>query len=166
MNFKLVENWNSVVQKDDRVFHLGDVGRSKFKELRGLIKSLNGYKILYMGHHDFLSEDSLTYWRNIGFKEVFPHGYAGYLYSNIVMCHYPIQTPHLQYDKLGKSLRKVLDSKDIDYNLPLICLHGHIHKMKRGYHETVKSSQRINVGVDFNDYTPLSIDEIMIKIQS
>jgi calcineurin-like phosphoesterase family protein len=50
MNEALVERWNSVVNKRDTVYHLGDVlfGRDSFKYLA----RLNGTKKLVAGNHD------------------------------------------------------------------------------------------------------------------
>ena len=48
----LIDNWNSVVEPDDTVFHLGDFcfgGFPKWKEIR---EQLNGHIILIKGNHD------------------------------------------------------------------------------------------------------------------
>ena len=56
MNDEIVRRWNSVVEPDDTVFYLGDVGywindsiTSKVKEI---YDTLNGNKILVSGNHD------------------------------------------------------------------------------------------------------------------
>ena len=52
MNETMRENWNSVVDKEDVVLHLGDfalTGRERLKELR---QSLNGTIMLIHGSHD------------------------------------------------------------------------------------------------------------------
>ena len=53
MNKKLIELWNSVVEKEDLVYVLGDFTLSRrmniIKNLTGL---LNGRKVLIMGNHD------------------------------------------------------------------------------------------------------------------
>jgi calcineurin-like phosphoesterase family protein len=51
MNAALVENWNSVVKRDDRVYHLGDFAwdMATAKEIR---PQLNGHIRLVIGNHD------------------------------------------------------------------------------------------------------------------
>ena len=58
MNQSLVENWNSVVNKNDLVIHLGDFawGRT-IQSIKQHLDKLNGNKILILGNHDSLSQD-------------------------------------------------------------------------------------------------------------
>lgn len=53
MNEYIVNKWNSVVTKDDIVYHLGDVGFGSTDELKELVGRLNGTKILIRGNHDY-----------------------------------------------------------------------------------------------------------------
>lgn len=53
MNEYIVNKWNSIVRKDDIVYHLGDVGFGSTDELKELVGRLNGTKILIRGNHDF-----------------------------------------------------------------------------------------------------------------
>ena len=46
MNEKLIENWNSVVKKDDKVYFLGDFCLGDLSEKRDILNRLNGYKII------------------------------------------------------------------------------------------------------------------------
>ena len=48
----IVDNWNSVVDKDDVDFHLGDVAFGRDVDTPRLMKRLNGRKILCLGNHD------------------------------------------------------------------------------------------------------------------
>lgn len=53
MDMKLIELWNSVVEKDDLVYMLGDFTLSRNKEIiANLLSKLNGRKVLIMGNHD------------------------------------------------------------------------------------------------------------------
>ena len=55
MNEGLINRWNSVVGKGDRVFIIGDValgGKSKAKLLAEILKRLHGTKFLVPGNHD------------------------------------------------------------------------------------------------------------------
>lgn len=52
MNEEIIKRWNSVVKKDDVVFHLGDFalcGKDKIIEIG---QRLNGRKTLIIGNHD------------------------------------------------------------------------------------------------------------------
>ena len=52
MNEEIIKRWNSVVKKDDMVFHLGDFalcGKDKIIEIG---QRLNGRKFLILGNHD------------------------------------------------------------------------------------------------------------------
>ena len=52
MNEYIIQKWNSVVKKDDTVYHLGDVGFGSLQEVKSLVERLNGTKILIKGNHD------------------------------------------------------------------------------------------------------------------
>lgn len=59
MNEKLIENWNSVVKPQDKIYHLGDVFFGPKEDFKGLWARLNGKKRLVVGNHDdikFLSQ--------------------------------------------------------------------------------------------------------------
>ena len=69
MNKYIIRQWNSIVNDEDIVYHLGDVGFGTNGDLKGIISSLNGTKILVRGNHDF--KRGLNSWKDIGFKEVY-----------------------------------------------------------------------------------------------
>src|SRR5713226_1648742 len=48
----IVENWNSVVNPDDHVWHLGDVSLNKPEKFSSFTRRLNGHKHLVFGNHD------------------------------------------------------------------------------------------------------------------
>ena len=53
MNETIIKNWNSVVGKDDKVIHLGDVAHKIHpKDLNDIMNRLNGSKYLILGNHD------------------------------------------------------------------------------------------------------------------
>lgn len=53
MDAELIRRWNNKVQKDDLVYILGDmIWKSRNSDAEGLIRSLNGQKILIRGNHD------------------------------------------------------------------------------------------------------------------
>lgn len=58
MNFDMIQKWNSVVQKHDKVYHLGDLAL-QVKNL-DFMYELNGVKVLYKGNHDKLDISQYT----------------------------------------------------------------------------------------------------------
>lgn len=71
MNEKLIENWNSVVTKNDLVIVLGDVAFTNKTKTKELVSRLNGQKYLVMGNHD--RHRSIEFWRDAGFCYVSPY---------------------------------------------------------------------------------------------
>lgn len=67
MNHTIVNNWNSVVNKEDRVYHLGDFAMGNKQHWKRFCKALNRYKILVRGNHD----KSRDFMLSIGFNEVY-----------------------------------------------------------------------------------------------
>lgn len=85
MNLVFIENWNSVVDHDDNVFHLGDV---LFGNSFDILDKLNGKIHLIIGNHDHrnLRKDS--------FRQRFAtiNSYIELEKNSIVMMHYPIES--------------------------------------------------------------------------
>src|SRR5687767_6574594 len=57
MNERLIENWNAVVKKGDRVYHLGDVSLGKPEPTAEILGRLNGTIYLVRGNHDSAAEN-------------------------------------------------------------------------------------------------------------
>lgn len=105
MSVTMIERWNSVVGKHDKVFHLGDfsfLNREKTKEIIG---KLNGKKFLIMGNHD--RGRSKSWWLDVGFDEVseYPIVFGGFYF----LSHEPMY---------------------MNKNMPYVNIHGHIHGQK------------------------------------
>ncbi len=131
MNEYIVKKWNSVVEDDDIVYHLGDVGFGSLQEVKGLIERLNGTKILLRGNHDYKIGTSI--WKEIGFKEVYK---KKIIIDNLVLTHAP--------------------TEDVEENQ--INIFGHIHD--KPLDERVDKRNHICVSCDVIDYTPVSIERI------
>lgn len=82
MDKALIDNWNSVVGKDDHVYVLGDV--SMGNKVANYLRRLNGYKHLIVGNHDQNPklEDGWTSIHDL--HEIKVEG------QPIVLCHYPM----------------------------------------------------------------------------
>ena len=71
MNRGLIQKWNQVVSKKDKVFILGDVSFGSSQGTTECVKQLNGYKTLVMGNHD--RAHSVSWWQQIGLDVVIPY---------------------------------------------------------------------------------------------
>ena len=76
----LVDRWNSAVNKNDTVWHLGDVlfGEASFKTLG----RLNGVKKLVMGNHD--------HYPMAKYLEHFSQVFGAVKYRDCIMTHVPV----------------------------------------------------------------------------
>lgn len=152
MEEALIENWNSVVTDDDIVFDLGDfafASNSKWKEILG---ELNGQHHLILGNHE------ISRWPGDKIIELF--------------------------DSVHQQLLLKIDGRFVYLNhFPFLCyagswrgpetavyaLHGHVHS---GPGAAGKDADRLknlfpyqyDVGVDNNNYTPISWEQVKEKI--
>jgi len=109
MNNALIENWNSVVNKQDIVVNLGDFclgGKDKLSENVSKITSkLNGIKYLILGNHDMYNTH---FYRLNGFSDVY-------------------DKPILWNDQFMFSHRPLICRGPQYNNLPFINVFGHVH---------------------------------------
>ena len=147
MNRKLIENWNNVVKPDDLVFHLGDFAFGGQPLWRSIREQLNGNIILIKGNHDD---------RNLknGCKVLFDGVYDQVKFYIENRCIYLNHYPFLCYGGGYKS------EEDAVFQL-----FGHVHS---GPNSTGLDNDRLKmlfpyqygVGVDNNNYTPVSWEQI------
>lgn len=142
MNETIIANFNSVIKPSDTLYILGDVNyRGNADEL---IPRLNGHKILIEGNHDGNYDESL-------FEEIY-----NYLEINepvkgkhyrFVLCHYPFA----EWNGFYKGA---------------IHLHGHQHN-KPVYNKQMRQQnlRRYDVGVDANNFYPVSAEQIVSFFQ-
>ena len=145
MNEVLIDNINRIVMPNDKIYFLGDMAHHiPFEERDRLIKKIRcRNRYLIIGNHDLRGGDgeagydpALFIWM----KQYTKESLSG---NRIIMMHYPI----LSWDKMhGGS----------------IMLHGHIHAGPEYNEKNIKDGiRRFDVGVDANDYKPVSIDTIL-----
>lgn len=148
MNEKLIENWNQIVGPKDTIYCLGDFGWQLSPQILQEIGSrLNGHKHLIVGNHD----KSKLHIKSQMWESVDYYTHINYNKRRLILFHYPI------YDFDGAFHKSIL-------------LYGHLHSK-----ETVREVNEIHnkkgflsycVGVDLNDYKPISFDEILQKINA
>lgn len=138
MDDVLMDNWNSRINKDNLVIHLGDMS---FKSDQ-YVNRLNGNILLIKGNHDNKKYDNLFY------------GAAKFLYVKLgpYICflrHRPVILDRAQSNKVWlEQEQKVLDTSHF-------VIHGHVHG---GF---VYSGKNLNVGVDAWDFKPVHISQLM-----
>ena len=135
MNEKIIDNWNSVVRPEDDVFILGDVTMKGPEKAFAVLSRLAGNKFLIKGNHDKQYDMSL-FEEITDFKTISANG----IY--IAMMHYPMLSwPKSHHGSLQ--------------------LHGHVHG-RREDNEANRDAGilRYDVGVDANNYCPVSIHQI------
>lgn len=134
----MIQNWNEMVKKEDKIYHLGDVafGQSFDK----VMPRLNGIKVLIKGNHDRLQIGKYAKY----FKDV--RGTC-HIDGNYLLSHFPIHP-----DSKGRFVRG---------------LHGHIHAqtvMKLLWYPTGNGIEPDpwyrNCCVEVNNYSPIPFELI------
>ena len=159
MNQKLIENWNNKVPKDGLVFHLGDFGWGGFQDYKKIREQLNGDIILIKGNHDRKNGCQSETQYNQLFKFATQQLHIEIEGRKIYLNH----VPFLCYGGVYR-----------DKNALVYQLFGHVHLSNIKKRNNGKDTQRCldmlfptqyDVGVDFNDFTPISWYELNDKIQ-
>ena len=148
MDKVLIENWNKKVPKDGIVYHLGDFAWGTIGYWERIREQLNGDIILIFGNHDDRFIHNIRAQRL--FKEITPQKKVWFDKTCVYMNHYPF----LCYGGAWKGLDAVWQ------------IFGHVHSNDRS--EKGLDHQRLvhcfpsqyDVGVDNNDFTPISFDEL------
>ncbi len=137
MDRDLMRNYNMLVHKNDIVYILGDICHHlPVEQANEIIKKLNGRKILIRGNHDKKYDENL-FEEICDFKTVSLNG----VYFSLM--HYPM----LSWPKK---------------NSGSIQLHGHIHA-DMSYNQKNRDEHifRYDVGVDANQFCPVSVNQIL-----
>jgi calcineurin-like phosphoesterase family protein len=142
MNEALIENWNSVVKPEDKVYHLGDVymGGARGYTENLLVHRLHGHKRLILGNHDN-GKDQILHkaFEKIDVWRMFPE-------FGLLLTHVPVH---------DSALHKTGRRGQPDYKL--LNVHVHIHE------KPAPSADHFCVCVERTKYTPINIDELRIK---
>jgi calcineurin-like phosphoesterase family protein len=143
---KMIQLWNSTVNKKDTVYILGDLAFGEIEDKRKLFQRLNGNKVLILGNHDKVPDhlkcyfNSITQIKNMKFKK----SVFNFLHRDleIVMCHFPMLS---------------WEHKDKD----AVMLHGHCHGKIDKINEDSKEL-RFDVGIDgkIANYKLISLEKV------
>ena len=131
MDKALIDNWNSVVSKQDKVYLLGDLSFYNNEKTGGIVRQLRGIKYLVLGNHD---KQNVKIYYDMGFHRVYD--YPIILDGFWMLSHSPIYT---------------------NANMPYANIFGHVHASKQYTHY---SDQSFCVSVERINYTPVDFEEI------
>jgi calcineurin-like phosphoesterase family protein len=151
MNRTMIERWNSLVTDMDEIYILGDfMYKGSVKEANRILSILKGKKYLIKGNHDkYLDLQDFNQRAFEWVKDYFVLKYDG---THIILFHYPMLS---WYGSHHGSIH----------------LYGHVHNSVEKYPEFAEKiktlgNRAINVGVDVNNFYPMSVKEIFNKINS
>ena len=138
MNRVLIKNWNDTVKPKDTIYIIGDLTLvTKRVYIEELVGKLNGIKHLIIGNHDRFAKKA---WASSLFESISDYKEIHLDNKHVCLMHYPIA--HWNRQHYGS------------YHL-----HGHVHRVELDY---IKGN-RYNVGVDQNDFRPVSWETIRSK---
>jgi calcineurin-like phosphoesterase family protein len=140
MNELMVSNWNKIVKDNDIIYHLGDFTFGGKDKIELVSKQLKGKKRLILGNHDYDAKDYVSHFETVSSFIEFKKKYFS---VPLFLTHFPMHEVSF-YDRKGGG----------GYNL-----HGHIHEKK------IENNRYINVCVEHINYTPISIEDILLKIK-
>lgn len=139
----IVDNWNKVVNKNDIVWHLGDVAFGK-RHLQTL-ERLKGIKKLVMGNHDhYRSEDYLKYFHKL---------YGAASFDDMILTHIPVAASQLIRYKVN--------------------IHGHLHQFTQSFESYDALHRRLHIAPDPRyvcvsceqiNMTPISMEELRGRV--
>lgn len=148
MDAALINKWNEKVGKDDDVYVLGDFCFKGAQYAIRILEQLNGHIYLIRGNHDqCFNQRTFDEWL-LGPENNDRVIYAGWYKHmmdgdrEVVLSHFPI----LYWDGM--------DDRG-SYHL-----YGHMHSRPGMQHP---HPMAFNVGVDVNDYAPVTLDELLKK---
>ena len=152
MNYKLIENWNNKVPNDGLVFHLGDFAWGGYDFWKSIRNQLNGDIILIKGNHDIKNMSATAE------EELFKFSTWQMLVEIEGRKLYLNHVPFLCY---GGTYR---DPKGLVFQ----CF-GHCHSGPGKKGTDIPRLQYLfptqyDVGVDNNNYEPISWNEVNEKI--
>lgn len=132
MNKTIIDNWNSVVGKDDIVWHLGDFSLGNKNNIE-LVKQLNGKINIVLGNHD---TQHISKYYEVGFHRVYDR--PTIIGNFFILSHAPLQW--------------------IKDDEPYANIYGHVHNMEM-YNTFTKNS--CCVCTERWNYTPVKFKNII-----
>lgn len=134
----MLENWNSVVKKGDKVYHLGDVFMGDKTRFTKLWPKLNGSKNLIVGNHDDIKYlSSGGFFNKIYLERKFKD-------EGLHLSHIPLHPSQHETGAPGSG--------------NFLCnIHGHIHG------NPAPLGRYINLSVEAINYTPVAFEDVTAR---
>lgn len=152
---KLIENWNKTVPDTATVFILGDFAFATKNQWRGFLNRMTGKKYLILGNHDRREDIPVEMFEDVIDLAKVSIKIKDHEWKTFILSHRPILCWEGSND--GS-----------------IMLYGHVHTCSNPeVEETIDSElikfmpkNSLDVGVDNNDYKPISVKEVLEKIKN
>lgn len=157
MHTEIINRHNTLVSRDDDVYFLGDLAMGSFEETIKLFKKMNGRKFLVPGNHEKIFSGSNTFQRIKTFTPLYEKAGFTILPENtsIIIAKQKVLMSHFPYYGDHVGVERFMENRPKFENLPL--LHGHTHQQMKNVAE---DDYMFHVGVDSNNFTPVSETEI------
>ena len=146
MNKTLIKNWNSKIKSNDEIYILGGFTMKGHALAQEILYQLKGKKHLIKGNHDgFINS---PHFENYLFESISDYKEINYMNTQFILFHYPI----LEWNSFFRGS---------------IHLHGHQHNHADYNLQNLQNGiRRYDVGVDANNMSPVSADEIIAFFNS
>lgn len=152
---KLIENWNKTVPDTAIVFILGDFAFATKNQWRGFLNRMTGKKYLILGNHDRHEDIPTEMFEDVVDLAKVSIKIKDHEWKTFILSHRPILCWEGSND--GS-----------------IMLYGHVHTCTNPEVDETIDSELVklmpknswDVGVDNNNYTPVSVHEVLEKINN
>lgn len=168
MNEDMIAKWNSVVKPEDFIYYLGDFSLS-FRPIELFSFRLNGNKYLIPGNHDFCHSGNKKS-KNKENQDKWIKKYGDYGWAVLpeqITLNFPeigiVNLCHLPYSIKNDSDVRYNSSRPVDDHKILLC--GHVHE-KWQTTRSLAGTLMVNVGVDVNNFCPISENEVVQRIKN
>lgn len=112
MNQYLIDAWNSVVGKQDTVYHAGDFGFGPKEFIADIVSQLNGNIILVEGNHDKFSRTKIMECGFAGFHK------GSLTIGDLIITHRPLESVSFGTKNIhGHTHNTYIEEIDTDYHI-------------------------------------------------
>jgi calcineurin-like phosphoesterase family protein len=164
MHKTLLNNFNAILSDNSILYVLGDVGMGGSGVMKNFITSLKGTKVLVRGNHD----KGYNSMYNMGFDVVVDNIKLTIAGEDVTLSHCPKRGVFredvtgmrgaIEGDNWHGESRETHNRLSVD-DYGQFHLHGHLHAPNGGKSK-VKDNKQWDIGIDGNNYRPVSISKI------
>jgi calcineurin-like phosphoesterase family protein len=154
---KLIDNWNKTVPDTATVFILGDFAFATKNQWRGILNQLTGKKYLILGNHDRAHEIPTEEFVDICDLAELSVRIEENHWETFILSHRPL----LCWEGSNDGVKHLFGHVHSCDSKKDICENGDTDLVK-----LLKFRPMLDVGVDNNNYCPISIFEVLDKIKA